>query len=161
MFIVVYVELKRKWNPQNKRFRCCFVVVLLGIFLPPMIVYKAQHCYEGWTQCGPAAAVYDATPSGWFDASTFEWWFFELFLKKVSSLSGEKVIIGDNLASHYSPSVISTCNEMGIKFISLIPNTTHLCQPLDVAVFRPLKKVWRTILVNWRKESHNKGTIPK
>ena len=124
-----------------------------GNVLPPMIVYRPQHCYEGWTQCGSVGAVYDATPSGWFDARTFEWWFCELFLKKVSSLFGEKVIIGDNLASHFSPSVISACNEMGIKFISLIPNTTYLCQPQEVAVFRPLKQVWRTILVNWRKES--------
>ena len=130
-------------------------------FLPPMIVYKAQHCYEGWTQCGPAGAVYDATPSGWLDTRTFELWFFELFLKKVSSIPGEKVILGDNLTSHFSPSVINACNEMGIKFISLIPITTHLCQPLDVAVFRPLKQVWRTILVKWLKESRNKGTIPK
>ena len=131
-----------------------------GNVLPPMIVYRPRHCYEGWTQCGPVGAVYDATPSGWFDARTFERWFCELFLKKVSSLFGEKVIIGDNLASHFSPSVISACNEMGIKFISLIPNTTYLCQPQEVAVFRPLKQVWRTILVNWRKESRNKGTIP-
>ena len=129
-----------------------------GDFLPPMIVYKAQYCYEGWHD----GAVYDFTPSGWFDARIFQWWFFKLFVKKVSSLSGEKVmIIGDNLASHFSPSVISACNEMGNKFISLIPNTTHLCQPLDVAVIRPLKQVWRTILVNWRKERRNKGTIPK
>ena len=86
---------------------------------------------------------------------------FRIIFKKVSSLSGEKVIIGDNLVRYYSPTIISTCNEMGIKFISLIYNTTHLCQPLDVAVFRPLKKVWRTILVNWCKESRNKGTILK
>ena len=50
---------------------------------------------------------------------------------------------------------------MRIRFISLIPKTTHLCKPLDVAVFRPLKQVWKTILVKWRKESRNKGTIPK
>ena len=25
-----------------------------GDFSPPMIIYKAQYCYEGWTQCGPA-----------------------------------------------------------------------------------------------------------
>ena len=100
-------------------------------------------------------------PLEWFDARTFAWWFFELFVRKISSLPVEKVIIGDNLASYFSPSVISACNEMRIRFISLIPNTTHLCKPLDVAVFRPLKQVWKTILVKWRKESRNKGTIPK
>ena len=39
---------------------------------------------------------------------------FELFVKKVSGLSGEKVTICDNLASHFSPSVNSACNEVEI-----------------------------------------------
>ena len=35
-----------------------------GELLPPMIVYKAKHVYEGWTQNGPAGAKYDSTESG-------------------------------------------------------------------------------------------------
>jgi hypothetical protein len=30
-----------------------------------------------------------------------------------------------------------------ILFVFLPPNSTHLCQPLDVAVFRPMKIAWR------------------
>ena len=41
------------------------------------------------------------------------------------------------------------------------PNATHLCQPLDVAVFRGLKQSWRSILLKWRVESRIKGAIPK
>jgi len=45
--------------------------------------------------------------------------------------------------------------------ICLLPNATHLLQPLDVAVFRGLKIEWRQILQKWRKESRMKGSIPK
>ena len=41
------------------------------------------------------------------------------------------------------------------------PNATHLCQPLDVAVFRGLKAAWKKILAEWRIESRVKGAIPK
>ena len=41
------------------------------------------------------------------------------------------------------------------------PNATHLCQPLDVAVFRGLKQSWRKILEKWRIESRVHGAIPK
>ena len=46
-------------------------------------------------------------------------------------------------------------------FTTLIPNTTHILQPLDVAVFRPTKIVWRSILNNWRMESRSTGCIPE
>ena len=35
-----------------------------GELLPPMIVYKAMNCYEGWVQGGPKNAIYDSTKSG-------------------------------------------------------------------------------------------------
>ena len=33
------------------------------------------------------------------------------------------------------------------------PNSTYLCQPLDVTVFRPTKIEWHDVLDPWRKES--------
>ena len=47
------------------------------------------------------------------------------------------------------------------KFITMPPKATHLCQPLDVAVFRGLKATWKTILAKWRLQSPVKGAIPK
>ncbi|KAJ4443798.1 hypothetical protein ANN_05578 [Periplaneta americana] len=38
-------------------------------------------------------------------------------------------------------------------------NSTHLCQPLDVAFFRPLKSSWRSVLDDWK--SKNRGVVPK
>ena len=34
--------------------------------------------------------------------------------------------------------------EKGIILMALLPNTTHLLQPLDVAIFRALKAAWVT-----------------
>ena len=134
-----------------------------GDYLPAMVVYKTASCetYEGWCQDGPTDAVYDSTESGWFDSRTFCRWFFEIFLPHTCQLEGPVAIIGDNLPSHFSLSVITATLEHKIRFITLIPSSTHLCQPLDVAVFRSLKRNWRKILVSWRKESKCKGCIPK
>ena len=63
---------------------------------------------------------------------------------------GKKVLIGDNLSSHFSTSVLTECEKNNITFVCLPPNSTHLCQPLDVAFFRPLKMKWRQILTAWK-----------
>ena len=42
-----------------------------GDYLPPMVVYKAQHYSECWTTGRPSGAIYDATKSGWFGGPTF------------------------------------------------------------------------------------------
>ena len=87
--------------------------------------------------------------------------FFYIFLPHACQLDGPVAIIGDNLPSHFSLSVITATLEHKIRFITLIPSSTHLCQPFDVAVFRSLKRNWRKFLVDWRKESKSKGCIPK
>ena len=48
-----------------------------------------------------------------------------------------------------------------IRFITLVPNSTHICQPLDLPVFWPMKRSWRSLLNEWRKESRSECTLPK
>lgn len=134
-----------------------------GKFLPPYIVFKAEHMWSSWIENGPNGARYNRSKSGWFDSAIFEDWFHSLFLPAVRHLQGPIVLIGDNLASHISVAVLKTCEEKNIKFICLPPNSTHIAQPLDVAVFAPMKRVWRKILSEWREtsEGHKYPTIPK
>ena len=42
------------------------------------------------------------------------------------------------------------------------PNSTHLLQPLDVAVYGPMKKAWRKVLSDWKQtEGRFYTTLPK
>lgn len=134
-----------------------------GILLPPMVVYKANNIYENWTVGGPPGALYDNSSSGWFDMNLFEIWFFKLLLPHIKeNCNGEKaVVLGDNLASHFSPAVVKAAKENNIYMAPLPPNSTHVMQPLDVAIFAPMKKKWRAILDDWRRTSRIKGTLPK
>jgi hypothetical protein len=91
----------------------------------------------------------------------------QVFLKYIETLPQEevKVLIGDNLASHLSPSVLELCEAHNIRFVFLPENSTHLLQPLDVAVFGPMKKRWRQVLTEWKekdaREGINRPSIPK
>ena len=72
-------------------------------------------------------------------------------------------MMGDNLSSHLSGAVIKACNENNISFICLLPNATHILQPLDVAFFAPMKKIWRDLLRTWRGTPRGRrcGTLGK
>ena len=154
------VEIKS--NHSKSSVSVMFCGNAAGEYVPPMVVYKAQNLYESWTQGGPNNTVYAVTPSGWFDAATFETWFFKQFLPATQhQRDGPIALIGDNLGAHFSPGVIEECIENKVIFLCLVPNSTHLTQPLDVAVFRPLKIEWRDILDTWRRDSRRKENLPK
>jgi len=132
-----------------------------GYLLPPYVVYKAENLYDSWTEGGPKGTRYNRSKSGWFDGVLFEDWFNKLILPYYKKFPADipKAMIGDNLASHISLAVIEKCNEYNIRFILLPPNSTHLCQPLDVAFFRPLKIHWRKTLLAYKNK--HRGSIPK
>ena len=77
-------------------------------------------------------------------------------------LDEREVLVGDNLSSHLSLNVIKLCEENNIAFMFLPANSIHICQPLDVAFFRPLKSAKRFIMDKWkRREGIRLSTIPK
>ena len=76
-------------------------------------------------------------------------------------LPGKKVLIGDNLSSHFSHKVIKEARRNDIHFVFLPSNSTHLQQPLDVAFFAPLKRLWRKVLAEFKVTVRNKGSIQK
>lgn len=140
-----------------------FACTAAGKLLPSYVVYRSKHMYDSWTEGGPPNARYNRTESGWFDGATFEDWFFKVVLPYAKSQDGKKVMIGDNLSSHVSLAVVSACEDNNISFVLLPPNSTHLTQPLDVSVFRPMKGHWRSILTDFKSTAlgRRSATMPK
>ena len=110
-----------------------------GDLLPPYVVYKSDHLWDTWCECGPQGTRYNRTKSGWFDSTCFYDWFKTIVVPYIRKLQGPKVVIGDNLSSHFNIDIINLCSEHDIRFVMLPPNSTHIAQPLDVAFFGPLK----------------------
>ena len=133
-----------------------------GVLLPPYVIYKSEHLWDTWTEHGPngdpcciepccsRGSRFNRTSHGWIDSVTFTNWFTRVFLPHARRLNGRKVLIGDNLSSHFTDEVIRQCKENDIAFVCLPPNATHLCQPLDVSFFRPMKMAWRKVLTSWK-----------
>lgn len=154
---------ERVMNSSKASISLMYCGTASGVLLPPYVVYKAEHLWDSWCQGGPKGTRYNRTKSGWFDAVSFNDWFFSLALPTMKKLDGKKVLIGDNLSSHINPDVIKACEENNIVFVCLPPNSTHLTQPLDIAFFRPMKLKWRTLLSNWKRgeAARTRSVMPK
>lgn len=153
---------ERIMNSSKSATSLMLSVTAAGELLPIYTVYKAEKLWDTWTENGPKAARYNRSRSGWFDNECFYDWFMKVALPFCRKKTGRCVLIGDNLSSHFSPDIIRICAENNISFCCLPPNATHLCQPLDVAFFRPLKEKWRSILTAYKTSRGKKAqTIQK
>lgn len=128
-----------------------------GKMLPAYVVYKAENLWSTWSENGPQGTRYNRSRSGWFDNTCFSDWFASVFVKCTKNIEGRKVIIGDNLSSHFSEDVLQLAAKNDITFVCLPPNSTHLLQPLDVAFYAPLKKYWRKVLDVWKSTCKKKS----
>lgn len=154
---------ERVMNSTKSSISVMFAGTASGHLLPPYVVYKAVHLYDTWTEGGPPGTKFNRSLSGWFEACSFDDWFHNIILPYAREKEDKIVLIGDNLSSHISPAVIETCEKNNISFTLLPPNSTHLTQPLDIALFRPLKIHWRSVLENFKKTTVGRlrNALPK
>ena len=57
-----------------------------------------------------------------------------------------RILILDGHGSHITLDFIKHCRDHKIILLRLVPHTSHLCQPLDVSLFSPLKTALSTKL---------------
>jgi hypothetical protein len=49
----------------------------------------------------------------------------------------------DSHGSHITPEILSKVSDNGVHLATFPSHTTHLLQPLDAGMYRPLKKGWK------------------
>lgn len=70
------------------------------------------------------------------------------------------LLIYDGHSTHVDNRVVTLAQENDITILKLPPHTSHILQPLDLAVFRSFKTSWDEELVTWQR--HNQGKkLPK
>ena len=123
-----------------------------GQRLPPFVVHKGKHLYSTWTINGPEGAYYSVSNSGWMEAANFESWFQKSFLPQVTGIleNGPFLLFLDGHLSHLSIGFIELAKSNNVHPFCLPLHTSHFLQPLDVGVYGPLKKSWRSILKEYK-----------
>ena len=66
------------------------------------------------------------------------------------------LLLIDSVSSHIDLSVFSEASSKGIELYRIVPNATHLMQPMDKGVFGPLKSKWHMIVRKYTRENPGK-----
>lgn len=101
--------------------------------------------------------------SGWMNCEIFYDYVTKTFYPwlQENEIQTPVVLFVDGHVSHRSLDLSKFCLEKGIILISLIPNTTHLLQPMDVVVFGPTKRKWAAVLKDFRRANQTLDRMSK
>ena len=108
-----------------------------GYALPPFIIYPRKRITDNLKVGALPSTAFHHSDSGWVNAELFIKW-FEFFLKMIPPLRPVLLIL-DGHASHVTVDVVELARRNDIHMLCLPAHTTHILQPLDVGVFKPLK----------------------
>ncbi|GFO14005.1 pogo transposable element with krab domain [Plakobranchus ocellatus] len=115
--------------------------------LPPYIVYKGKNLYRDWVQGAPAGSLFNTSLNGWMESEHFFEWFKEQFLTNTQELSNlSRILIFDGHLSHLSVEIVKCARKNNVVLLRLPAKLTHLLQPFDKTVFRPVKQQWQRLL---------------
>ncbi|VDI13101.1 Hypothetical predicted protein [Mytilus galloprovincialis] len=87
---------------------------------------------------GPINAAYATTDSGFMDKETYFQWFEKVFLQHCVK-ERPIMLLQDGAISHISPMLIDSALKNDVILLCLPSKTTHILQPLDVAVYKNMK----------------------
>lgn len=123
----------------KERLTVMFVGSAAGKMMPPFIIYPEPkpRGYKPLTGALEGSTI-EYTKKGWMDASTFS-----KFIDHFDKHAGEErpvLLLIDSVSSHVDSLVFEKAKSKGIEMYRIVPNATHLMQPLDKGVFGPLKK---------------------
>lgn len=131
-----------------------------GKMIPLLCVFKGKYVMENWlNDDSPTQTALSTTSRGWMETTLFYNWFRDVFLPNIPE-ERPVLLIYDGHTTHVSTDLIRLALNNEVTIMKLPPHTTHLLQPLDVAVFKSLKTNWDKALSKWQRENPRKK-IPK
>lgn len=132
-----------------------------GQTLPPCVVFPYVRPPKDVINSMPAGWLLGKSETGWMKSDIFFDYIVKGLNKWVEDQGVQKPILVfvDGHKSHLTMRLSQYCNENGIILYALPPNATHLIQPADVSVFKPLKSEWKNTVHEWATQPQNVNNV--
>lgn len=147
-------------NEARFSMTCLPVVFADGTYMPPHFIVKGKKRPRWWGspeyQAMLASTVFaeaslSVQDNGWMDTVIFLTWFQEKFLPFTAdrrSAVTPVILVLDNFSGHVHPEVLQKAKDNHVIMVGLPPHSTHITQPLDVTLMKPLKDYWSNAITS-------------
>lgn len=148
-------------NNEKESITVLFTGNAAGVLAPPLLLFPykripghiASKLPDGWS-CG-------RSDNGWMTAFNFYEYIANVFHPWLikSGIRLPVILYMDGHSSQMTKHLSDFCSIHGIELIAFYPNATHILQPMDVSVFRPIKLMWKTIVNKYRIENKQSAVM--
>lgn len=144
-------------NNEKTNITVLVVFTASGKICHPLVIFPYIRPPRALIDNMPKSWVLGRSESGWMRSDVFYEYISNSFNTWVAENSIKKPVLlfVDGHKSHMSLSLSQFCEANGIILYALPANTTHMLQPADVSVFKPLKQEWKKTVRNWQKREEN------
>ncbi|XP_076135340.1 uncharacterized protein LOC143117477 [Alosa pseudoharengus] len=108
-----------------------------GESIPPFIIFQGCLPSTAYSLEGPSNALYGVSERGYMDSDLFVKWLGH-FIKHARQ-ERPLLLFMDQHEAHVGKGVVDFCRANQVEVVCLPAHTTHVLQPLDVAVYGSLK----------------------
>ncbi|KAJ8884996.1 hypothetical protein PR048_011192 [Dryococelus australis] len=136
--VIAFKGDKSVYQQVNVDEKECLTVVIIGnasgSLYPLVVCFKYEHLHQCLVASLPTQWGFGKSPNGWmtgevlyeFMKNIFHPWLFK------QNISLPVVLFVDGHSSHLILHTSKFCDEHGIILVALLPNATHILQPMDV-----------------------------
>ncbi|CAH0721510.1 unnamed protein product, partial [Brenthis ino] len=132
-----------------------------GDILPPCVVFPYIRPPKDVVNSMPDSWFLGKSDTGWMKADVFFDYVSKCLNKWIQENNIKKpvLVFVDGHKSHMTMGLSQYCYDNNIILYALPPNTTHLMQPADVSVFKPLKSEWTSTIHEWCSQPDNLNSV--
>ncbi|CAK1583497.1 unnamed protein product [Parnassius mnemosyne] len=123
-----------------------------------LVIYPYDRVPSEITRNFPENWCIGKSPKGWMTSRVFYGYIGNSLIPALheANIKFPVLLLVDGHRSHISYEVSQLCNDNKIILYALHPNATHMIQPADVSVFRPLKHAWKSNVQKWKLSTGNR-----
>lgn len=119
-----------------------------GRVLKPLVIFKGRSVQQQWFPYNIDFLEdwnFTCSEKGWTNNQIALQWLRNVFIPETAPKDPRepRLLILDGHGSHMTEDFLFECYDNNIYLLFLIPHSSHVLQPLDVAVFGPLKNAYR------------------
>jgi len=114
-----------------------------------LIIFKGQNLQHQWFEEDTPDWLYTTSNKGWTTNGIGLAWLQQVFIPETRTETSEthgRLLVLDGHALHADVEFMDECNKNKITIVFLPAYTSHVLQPLDVAVFASLKARYKACI---------------